>query len=250
MLGESYNKKILPAVAVDRALAILSLLSKAKQPQALATLSCALNIEENSIYGILQPLVAAGAVEDTGRRGYRLGSFVDELANNKRGNRKLADLVLPYLNEIATRTGQSSMFGVPIGDRFHILTVVEGTGPYHVRASKGSSISLKEGVVGKIAFAWELVSVRENSGGFGKDAAGEAGNFIEEMKTIRSRRLAMDPGEHMTALYSAAAPILETDRLIGIILSTGFRDQLGEDGVLSLGQAVADAAMKVSKEID
>jgi DNA-binding IclR family transcriptional regulator len=107
-----------PAPAVGRAFAILRLLSQTKEPQGVTALARTLGIGKSSAHALLQALLAAGAIEDAGRRQFRLGPLVEELGRSRQGKRKLADICQPYLAEVAEQTGQTSVFGAPIGDRF------------------------------------------------------------------------------------------------------------------------------------
>ena len=62
-----------PAPAVGRAFAILRLLSQTKKPQGVSALARTLGIGKSSTHGLLQALLATGAIEDTGKRQFRLG---------------------------------------------------------------------------------------------------------------------------------------------------------------------------------
>ncbi len=137
----------------------------------MSSLSRALGIGKSTVHGILQALLAARAIEDAGGRQFRLGPLVEELGRSRQGSRNLSEICQPHLAELVEQIGQTSMFGVPDGDRFRIVTVVEGRGPFQVKAVQGRSIPLLVGVVGKIALAWEAVPTREISPRFTEDSA-------------------------------------------------------------------------------
>ncbi|SPF36512.1 putative Transcriptional regulator [Syntrophobacter sp. SbD1] len=238
-----------PAPAVDRAFAILNLLGHAKEPQGVSALARVLGIGKSTVHGILQALLAAGAIEDAGGRQFRLGPLVDELARNRRGRRTLSEICQPHLAELVEQIGQTCMFGVPDDDRFRIVTAVEGRGPFQMKVAQGGSIPLLAGVVGKIALAWEAVPMPEVLPRFTQDSIVDARVLGEELKQVRTEALALDRGEYLRGVYAAASPILQGDRLLGILFSVGFHDQLGEEGLMALGRAVAHAARVVSKEL-
>ena len=151
------DKKTAPAVG--RAFAILRLLSQTREPQGVTALARALGIAKSSAHALLEALLAAGAIEDAGKRQFRLGPLVEELGRSRHGKRTLTEICQPYLAELAEQLGQTSVFGVPIGDRFRIVSVVEGRGLFRVKAVQDRSIPLLAGVVGKIALAWQIVPI-------------------------------------------------------------------------------------------
>lgn len=247
----SFNtlNKTSPAPAVDRAFAILKFLGREKAPLGVSALARALGIGKSTVHGILQGLLGAGAVEDAGDHKYRLGPLVEELARERRGGRTLAEMSRPYLEGLVQQTGYSGIFGVPETDRFRIVMVVEGSGAFQVKAVQGGSIPLLAGATGKVALAWGAASMPDVLPRFTEDSIGEVAALNEELGRVRAERLALDRSEYLRGVYAAAAPILHGDRLRAIFLSMGFQDQLGEEGLIALGGAVAQAARLASREL-
>lgn len=238
-----------PAPAVGRAFAILRLLSQTKKPQGVSALARTLGIGKSSTHGLLQALLATGAIEDAGKRQFRLGPLIDELGRSRGGKRSLAEICQPYLAELAEQVGQTSVFGVPDDERFRIVSVVEGRGSFRVKAVQGKSIPLLAGVVGKIALAWGIVHMPKELPRFTEDSVREARKLGEELERVRREKLALDRGEYLRGVCAAASPVLGYgDRLVGILFSAGFQDQLGEKDLISLGRTVVQAARAVSRE--
>ncbi len=242
------NGKVSAAPAVDRAFAILRFLSRTKDPQGVSAISRALGLGKSTVHGILQALLSAGAIEDVGGRQFRLGSLVEELNRRRRGKLSLAEICQPQLEELANRTGQTSMFGVPEGDRFRIVIVVEGRDPLRVKAVQGGSIPLLAGAVGKIALAWAASSMPDVLPSFTEDTVVDATLLEKELKRIRAAGLALDRGEYLRGVYAAASPVVNGNRLIGIVFAAGFQDRLQEDGLASMGQAVERAARAMEND--
>lgn len=243
------ENKTSPAPAVDRAFAILNFIAQAKEPQGVSALARALDIGKSSVHGIVQALLAAGALEDAGRRRYRLGPLVEELARKRRGQRSLADICRPYLEELVQQTGYTAIFGVPDADRFRIVLVVEGHEAFQVRAVQGGSIPLLAGASGKVALAWGGGSMPDSLPRFTENSIGEAAILEEELKRVRAEALALDRGEYLRGVYAAASPLQRDGHLLAIILSIGFQEQLQEEGLIALGRAVSEAARLASKEL-
>ncbi len=238
-----------PAPAVGRAFAILRILSQTKEPQGVTAVARALGIGKSSAYALLQALLATGAIEDAGNRQFRLGPLVEELGRCRRGKRRLSDICRPYLTEVAEQVGQTTVFGIPIGDRFRIVSVVEGRGLFRVKAVQDRSIPLLAGVVGKIALAWRIISIPQVLPRFTKESVGDVSVLSDELERVRAELVAFDRGEYLRGIYAAGSPILNGDRLVGVIFSAGFQDHLGEEGLMSLGRAVVQAARYMSTEL-
>jgi DNA-binding IclR family transcriptional regulator len=238
-----------PAPAVGRAFAILRFLSQTKEPRGVTAVAQALGIGKSSAHALLEALLATGAIEDAGKRQFRLGPLLEELGHSRQGRRTLTEICQPYLTELAERVGQTTVFGTPIGDRFRIVSVVEGRGLFRVKAVQNRSIPLLAGVVGKIALAWGIAPMPRALPRFTKESVVDVRALGQELRRVRAEMLALDRGEYLRGIYAAASPILDGDRLVGILFCAGFQDQLGEEGLLSLGRAVMQAARAVSKEL-
>lgn len=150
---------------------------------------------------------------------------------------------------VVEQTGQTSMFGVPEGDRFRIRTIVEGRGPFQVKDVQNGSIPLLAGVVGKVALAWKSAPMPKVLPRFTEDSIKDAGTLGKELRQVRRKALALDRGEYLRGVYAAASPILKADQLVGILFSAGFQDQLGREGLKSLGEAVGLAARAISEKL-
>jgi DNA-binding IclR family transcriptional regulator len=243
------NTNSSPAPAVDRAFAILRLLSQAREPQGVSALSRALGIGKSTVHGILQALLSAEAIEDAGGRQFRLGPLVEDLGRSRRSRRTVVEICRPHLEELADQTGETSMFGVPESDRLRIVSVVEGRSPIRVKAVQGRSIPLLAGVVGKIALAWGIVPMPDVLPRFTDATIVDLHKAGAELAQVRMSGLALDRGEYLRGIFAAASPVLDRDRVVGVIFAAGFQDQVGEEGLISLGRAVRQAARVASGEI-
>lgn len=238
-----------PAPAVERAFAILRVLSGTKEPQGVSALARALGLGKSTVHGILQALLAAGAIEDAGGRQFRLGPLVEALGRSRRGTRSVAEICEVHLAQLVERMDQTSVFGYPEREGFRIVTVVEGQGPLRVKAVQGASIPLLAGVVGKIAMAWNIVPIPMDLPRFTEDSIVDMCKLEAELEQVRADGLALDRGEYLRGVYAAASPVLEEDRVSGIVFSAGFQDQLGEEGLESLGRAVKQTASAIAREL-
>ncbi len=243
------QNKSSPAPAVDRAIIILKFIAQAREPQGVSDLARALSIGKSTVHGILQGLLAAGALEEAGGRKYRLGPLVEELARKRRDGRSLSEICRPHLAGLVQQVGYTGVFGVIDADRFRIVTVFEGRGSFQVKAVQGGTIPLLAGATGKVALAWGAASVPDVLPRFTEDSIRDPSVLREELERVRAEVFAMDRSEYLRGVYAAAAPVLQGDRLLAILLSMGFQDQVGEEGLVVLGRAVSQAARSASIEL-
>ncbi len=243
------ENKTSSAPAVDRAMAILKFLGQAREPLGVSGLARDLRIGKSSVHGIVQALLASGAVEDAGGRKYRLGPLLEELARKRRDRRSPAQICLPHLSGLVEQMGYTGVFAVIEGDRLRIVTVVEGRGSFQVKAVQGGSIPLLAGASGKVAVAFGAVPMPESLPRFTEDTVFEPAVFDKELEAVRAQGFALDRGEYLRGVYAAAAPVLQDGRLLALFLSMGFQDRLGEEGLMALGRGASRAARLASHEL-
>jgi DNA-binding IclR family transcriptional regulator len=236
------------APAVDRALAVLKLLADAREPRGVSELSRAIGASKGTVHAILQALRAAGAVEDAPGRKYRLGPLVEELARGRRAGRTLADVCRAPMEALRDATGQTVMLGVLEGGRLQVVAVTEGAGTLRLGAAPGVKLPLLAGAPGKVALAWGWAKTPEKPHRFTEETVTDRRKLARELEAVRRSGVALDRGEFMRGVAAAAAPVLQGDAVRGILFAVGFRDELEEEGLAALGEAVRHAAETASRE--
>ncbi|GAB4257348.1 MAG: hypothetical protein Kow0092_04130 [Deferrisomatales bacterium] len=222
-------------------MAVLRLLATADGPLGVSGIARALGLSKGTVHAVVQALRAEGAVEEAGGRKVRLGPLIDALARGRAVGRTLEGVCRPHLEAVARQTGQTTLLGVPEGDRLRIAEVSEGRGALRVAAAPGMRIPLAVGATGKVARAWAT-----DAPGAGARGGEEGG---PEAERIRTDGVAYDREEYLRGVVAAAAPVLAGDRLAGILYAVGFREEVGEEGLLELGRAVRAAARAASREL-
>jgi DNA-binding IclR family transcriptional regulator len=133
------------APSVERAFAILDLLSRSPQALGASEVARRSRLAKSTTHGILRSLAAAGAVEQVGGR-YRLGPAVGRLAAVAELRRRWR----PLLEELARNSGETAFLGQLRGGRVAILDEVLGTGAPLVSAPVGSRLPASAGAVAAV----------------------------------------------------------------------------------------------------
>jgi len=137
--------------AVDRAIAILETLSKAKDPQSLAALARSTGLYKSTLLRLLASLIHARLVHiqpDDGR--YRLGSAVTDLARAYERHLDLRRIVQGPLDRLAAATGESASFFVREGDSRVSIARAEGIQEVRGVSTAGMPLPLDRGAAGRV----------------------------------------------------------------------------------------------------
>ncbi|WP_250961667.1 IclR family transcriptional regulator [Pseudomonas sp. CG7] len=110
--------------SVTRILGLFETLAKSVDGLSLAELSSTLESPKSSLLTLLRPLVAEGYLTHGGSR-YRLGPFIYRLASDILATRNFPKLMRPFLEELATKSGESVYLSVIDMDS-HVVTHIDG----------------------------------------------------------------------------------------------------------------------------
>lgn len=232
--GPSETAPKTPAPAVGRAFDVLALLAREQAPLGVSQIAAALGLGKASVHALVHALAAAGALEPTAQKKYRLGPVLESLAACRKGWRSLETTCRPLLEGLAADLGQTAVLGIPDGDRLLLVAVVEGSREFRIGATPGLRIPLTAGAHGKLLAAW----------GEAEAPAGPLGDPLgETLDAVVRAGVAFDRGEYLEGVVAAAAPVLDPNgRLLGVLYVVGLGDLMGEAGLLQAGEAVRRAA--------
>ncbi len=235
-----------PAPAVGRAFLVLGLLARAPAPLGVSQIATALGLGKATVHALLRALAAAGAVEPTGEKKYRVGPVVETLAASRRRGRALEETCRPLLEGLAADLEQTAILGVPDRDRLRIAAVVEGGGELRIGAAPGHRIPLLAGAHGKVLAAWEPQAAPAL-----RAMSGTLPDLEAELEEVRRAGVAYDRGEYLEGVVAAAAPVLgSAGRVAGVLYVVGLRDFVGEPRLLRAGEAVRRAARLATEVLE
>lgn len=193
---------------IARAAAILRELKGATDGLSLGQLAGRLGLPRSTVQRIVAALQHEGFVMAAGpERGIRLGPGITSLADGARLD--IAELIRPYLVDLARETGETVDLAVLRGNRLVFIDQIPGTHRLRAVSAIGESFTLHDTANGKAALA--LAGDEAVAGLVGADVAGAArAALFDELSRIRAEGVAFDLDEH-TLGVSAVGCALAAD---------------------------------------
>jgi IclR family transcriptional regulator, KDG regulon repressor len=199
--------------AVDHAIDVLEGLAEAPGPIGVTELSRQLTLSKASVHHILATLEARGLVmRDPGTSLYRLGWGLYELGSRVVSNVDVSRVSRPFLDALASRTGESVLLGVRDGRSVLYLDRGDAPQTFHMVATAGRRSPLHATASGKVllAFAGEdfvREYLAEPLEGFTPDTVTDPRKLGEQLAAIRADGFAACWQERELGLCSVAVPL-------------------------------------------
>lgn len=210
--------------SIQRAAAVLRVLTGHSRPRALGELAAELELPKGTVYGILRTLQTVGFVEqDAESRRYQLGAALLHIGSGYLNGSELRRCALGHAEALAKQTGESVRIGTLHGNV--VLIVHHALGPDEALQAPdvGSLMPLHATALGKALLA---------------DHPG--------------RGWASDVGEFLPGIASIAAPIEAHDSAVaGAIAISGPTARICEDGSprAALVGYVVESARRISRQL-
>ena len=243
--------------SIERAAAVLRLLTGHSRPQAPTELASELQLPKGTVYGILRTLQGIGFVEqDTESGKYHLGAALLPIGSSYLNGNELRQRALGHAQALAADTGES----VRIGTRHenHVLIVHHVLGPHEsLQASEvGSLMPLHATALGKALLAHDP---RLAAAAYGRGLASCTAATISDpdrlrldLEEISKRGWASDVGELVPWIASIAAPIQgRYETVVGAIAISGRTARVCHDGSPrpALVGCVMESARRISRDL-
>ena len=126
--------------SIERAAAVLRLLTTQSRPRALAELAAELQLPKGTVYGILRTLRTVGFVEqDSESRRYQLGAALVHIGSSYLNGSELRRRALGCANALAAQAGESVRIGTLHEHRVLIVHHVIGSDESSRRSTSAAS---------------------------------------------------------------------------------------------------------------
>jgi DNA-binding IclR family transcriptional regulator len=205
--------------AVQRAIAILDELARARTELGTNEIARRTGINVSTISRILATLVSGGLVDHVSSTGrYRLGIGVVRLANAVHEGLDVRSLARPYLEELGKLIGETATLSVPGEHEAFTLDFVQS--PLTVRsvAEVGRASAAHATAVGKVLLAHGGKLSPGPLTAFTDRTTVDRGVLEVEIAQVRERGWAQALGEREEDLNAIAAPVPDrAGRLVAIL---------------------------------
>lgn len=240
------------APALTKGFAILDLV--AKEPGlGFAAIRRRLDLPNSSCHHLISTLCQLGALQMQPDRGYVLGLRLFELGTIAAGQRRLEELALPALKELAHAVQLTCHLGVMEGAEAVYLSKIEGNSRIHINTWPGKRLSLHSSSLGKVLLAWLPQTELEDKLGtivWERKTARtitDPGQFHDCLQAVRQQGWALDDGEDIPNIRCVAAPVLDMKgQVVAAISAVGTVLDLEESQIEALAAQVCAAAREIS----
>jgi DNA-binding IclR family transcriptional regulator len=220
--------------SIERAVAILRVLSSGPGPLRLSEISASLHLSKGTAHGILRTLSDVGFVEQdrtTGR--YRVGVGLRDLAAGYIDPNELRARSMNWADPLAARSGEAVRVGILSGTDVVVVHYVFRPDHSPQHADVGSTLPGHATALGKVLLA-------NNPGVLALLPAGGATSYTSrtlvspaalgaQLSAVRSQGYAVEYGEYLPEQASIAAPILGVSNLVvGSVAVHGDLDRICE----------------------
>jgi DNA-binding IclR family transcriptional regulator len=200
--------------SLKRGLWIIEVIATIGSSATLAEIARKTGLPRSTAHHLLHALVEFGyLVQDGDARAYTLAPKLFRLTRSSWTAEQLAEIVMPYLDELSRRTGEGTSLAVL---RDGIVTVIakrEPEGPVRVVQEVGARRPIYCTAVGKALAAWLPEQELEGIIGrtvFGRMTANTITSrtaFSRELARIRASGFALDNEEHIKGIRCIATPV-------------------------------------------
>jgi DNA-binding IclR family transcriptional regulator len=203
---------------LDRAMALISILSRSPGPLNLGRLAAQAGLHTASAHRILGALMAHGLVEKTGAGEYDLGVRWLEVGNRLRARLNIRQVAMSAMQQLAELTGETVNLIVRRGDEaVYVERVSGGQTMIQVVQVVGAHAPLHVTAVGKIFLAEDSASgvmgYAERTGlpAYTPNTLVTLDALRAELETIRREQLAYDREEAELGVACIGAPIRDAE---------------------------------------
>lgn len=251
--SQNTGPRIRPVPAVTRAIAILRLLGKTKEPQNAKSIADALDLVPSTCLHILRVLVSENLlVFDPASKRYRLGTGMLVLARSVMDTDLFSQFVQPALDQISEKWSVTAI-GVEIVDiRQMIVTALSRSDlPFRLHVDIGSRFPGLISATGRLLAAYNDIPDDVLKSHFDKLRWHQPISFSEwkaELQEVKRIGYSMDKGYYVSGITLIAVPVLNPQQHVShTLVAASILQQLTDADTKALIQELQGHAAHVSE---
>ena len=243
--------------SIERAAAILRLLSGRNRRLGVAQLAGELDLPKGTVHGILRTLAVVGFVEQDDETGkYQLGAALLHMGSSYLDGNELRTRALNWSDSLASRSGESVRIGTLHETQVLVVHHVFRPDDSRQALEVGTLLPAHATAMGKVLLAANRYAAAELAAGGlpGYTAAtiSDWDTLAAELEEVLARGWAADVEELEPGVVSIAAPIQDRRAVtVGAIGISGPVERLTDEGAprSDLVSFVREAARAVSRDL-
>jgi DNA-binding IclR family transcriptional regulator len=243
--------------SIERAAAILRLLSGRNRRLGVAQLAGELDLPKGTVHGILRTLTAVGFVEQDEESGkYQLGAALLHMGSSYLDGNELRTRALNWSDSLATRSGESVRIGTLHETQVLVVHHVFRPDDSRQALEVGTLLPAHATALGKVLLAANRYAAAELATNglrsYTNATISEWETLSAELQEVLARGWAADEEELEAGVVSIAAPIQDRRAVtVGAIGISGPVERLTHEGEprTDLVSFVREAARAVSRDL-
>jgi DNA-binding IclR family transcriptional regulator len=254
-MPNSKSPRIRAVPAVTRAIAMLRLLSRGREPQSLKAIAESLDLVPSTALHIARALVTEDLLRvDPLTKRYSLGTGMLPLARAVLENADFPSLVRPKLDDLSGRYGVMAI-GVEVPDLDHmiVLTLSRSQAPVRLHVDVGSRFPALISATGRCVAAFSGQPPKEIEKRFRQLRWHNAPSYevwCKEVDQVRRQGYSIDRGNYIDGVTIVAVPVLNSQGTISHTLAAvGLGSQLDRAKSLALARDMAAVAREITTQL-
>ena len=243
--------------SLKRGLGIIEAIAAIGSSATLAEIARKTALPRSTAHHLLRALVEFGyLVQDGDARTYTLAPKLFRLTGNTWTREQLAEIVMPYLDELSRRTGEGTSLAMLRDGVVTIIAKREPEGPVRVVQEVGARRPIYCTAVGKALAAWlpeqELNGIirRTVFKRLTPNTLTSPNAFHQELARIRATGFAIDNEEHIEGIRCIASPVRDHSGEVRASLCVlGPKNHLPQRRLPEIRQALAAVAADLSARL-
>lgn len=247
--------RVRPVPAVTRSIAILRLLGDSAEPLGVKAIADQLELVPSTCLHILRVLVEEELVKiDPSTKRYSVGPGMLSLARSALKSGGFGDLAQPFLDDLASRYGVTTM-GVEASGLRHMVVKAMSTSELTVslRVELGSRFPALISATGRCVAAYGDYTAAELQSGFEALRWQNPPTFdawLKEVDLTHKRGYAVDRGNYIAGVTVVAVPVLDSrQRMVFGLAAVGLASQLTAPQVSALAADLCKAASELAATV-
>lgn len=240
---------------LEDGLRILELLAHADGPVALTDIADRLGLGKSKAHRLLQTLVLANYVfQPAGSTKYLASIKLWSLGSAILRHDGLRTAAEPHMQWLMETTGESVHLSILEDLEIVYVHKVDSEQPVRAYSQIGGRMPAHLVATGKALLAFQspasLAIMYERLAGSARLPVKEKQAFIDEMRTIRETRVAVNRGEWREGVYGIASPIMDhKGAVVAAIGVSGPSERFGSEALVRYADAVRDAAHAIAVKL-
>lgn len=249
------DPRIRPVPAVSRAIAILRLLGRTRQPMNVKSISDELELVPSTCLHILRALAAERLVSfDPASKRYKLGAGILALARGVMDTDSFSQSVQPVLDDIA-REWKVTAIGVEVLDLQHIIVTALANSqlPFRLHVDVGSRFPALISASGRLVGAFGGHSKANLKARFDTlrwQTPLRFEDWLAEVELARVDGHSVDHGNYIGGISIIAVPVLDAcERITHTLVAASILNQLSPEQSEALTQELKSHAENLSRQL-